>query len=69
VLEGKFSTENCWVFAGATVAVAGLTLAGVVEAAAEACRVNMAAPRTENVEEFVATTVTIVSAATALGAV
>jgi hypothetical protein len=65
VPEGKFSTENCWVFPGATVAVAGVTLVG----GGEACRVRLADPRTDCVDEFVAVTVMVVCAATVLGAV
>jgi hypothetical protein len=63
--EGKFATENCWVPEGTTVAVAGLTLV----AAREACRVKLAAPSTEFVEEFVAVTVMVVCTAMLLGAV
>ena len=55
VPDGRFLTENCWVPAGATVAVAGLTLVG-----GEACRIRLAVPRTEFVEEFVAMTVMVV---------
>jgi hypothetical protein len=69
VPEGKFSTENCWVFAGATLTVAGLTLMGGGAGAGEACRVKIAAPSTEDVEELVAMTVMVVCAATVLGAV
>ncbi len=47
---------------GATVDVPGLTLG-------EACRVKLAVPRIEFVEEFVAVTVMVVCAATLLGAV
>jgi hypothetical protein len=65
VPEGKFSTENCWVFAGATVTVAGLTLMG----GGEACRVKVADPRTVFVDELVAVTLMVVCAATVLGAV
>ena len=60
--EGKLRTENCLVPAGATVAVAGLTLGE-----GEACSVILAVPRT--VEEFFAVTVMVVWAATSLGAV
>jgi hypothetical protein len=65
VPEGKFSTENCWVFAGATVIVAGLTLMG----GGEACSVKVADPRTAFVDELVAVTLMVVCAATVLGAV
>ena len=51
--EGRFTTENCLVPAGATVAVAGLTLD-----VGEACSVMLAVPRT--VEELFAVTVTVV---------
>jgi hypothetical protein len=60
--EGRLRTENCFVPAGATVAVAGLTL-GV----GDACSVMLAVPRT--VEKLFAVTVTVVWAATSLGAV
>ena len=72
VPEGKFSTENCWVFAGSTLAVEGLTVVvgvGVGVGAGEACSVKLALPRMDCVDEFVATTVTVVCAATVLGAV
>ena len=62
--EGRLRTENCFVPAGATVAVAGLTL-GV----GEACTVRVAVPRTALVAEFVAVTVTVAWDATSLGAV
>jgi hypothetical protein len=62
--EGRLRTENCLVPAGATVAVAGVTL-GV----GEACTVRLAVPRTALVAEFVAVTVTVVWAARSLGAV
>ena len=62
--EGRFTTENCLVPAGATVAVAGLTL-GV----GEACRVKLPVPRTVLVEEFAAVTVMVVRSGTLLGAV
>jgi hypothetical protein len=65
VPEGKFSTENCWVFAGATVTVTGLTLMG----SGEAWRVKVADPRTAFVDELVAVTLMFVCAATVLGAV
>jgi hypothetical protein len=45
---GKFSTENCWVPAGATVAVAGLTLVAGLKLAGdgtEAFSVKVALPR------------------------
>jgi hypothetical protein len=64
VPDGRFLTENCWVPEGATVAVAGLTLVG-----GEACRVKLAVPRTEFVDEFVAVTIVVVWAATLFGAV
>jgi hypothetical protein len=51
--EGRFTTENCVVPEGATVAVDGLTL-GV----GDAWRVRLAVPRT--VEPFFAVTVTVV---------
>ncbi len=54
--------ENCWVPEGATVAVAGLTTLG------EACRVKLAVPRVEFVEEFVAVRVMVVWDATLPGA-
>jgi hypothetical protein len=57
-------TENCFVPAGATVAVAGLTLGE-----GEACSVILAVPRTALVAEFVAVTVTVAWDATLLGAV
>jgi len=62
--EGRLRTENCCVAEGATVAVVGLTLG-----AGDACRVKLAVPRTELVEEFVALTVIVVCVATVLGAV
>ena len=48
--EGRFTTENCLVAEGATVAVAGLTLGG-----GDACAVRLAVPRT--VEPLFAVTV------------
>jgi hypothetical protein len=66
VPEGRFCTVNCRVPAGATVAVAGLTLVG---AAGEAVRVRVAVPRTALVDEFFAVAVTVVCVATVLGAV
>ncbi len=62
VPEGKFTTENCVVPKGATVAVAGLRLVFPV-------RVMVAVPRTACVEEFFAVTVIVVCEATVLGAV
>jgi hypothetical protein len=62
--EGRLRTENCCVPEGATVAVVGLTLG-----AGDACRVKLAEPRTDFVEEFVAVTVIVVCVATLLGAV
>jgi hypothetical protein len=62
--EGRLRTANCLVPEGATVAVAGLTLA-----AGEACRVTLAVPRTALVELFLAVMVTVVCDATSLGAV
>ena len=53
--EGGLRTENCRVPEGATVAVAGLTLD-----AGDACRVKLAVPRAEFVEEFFAVTVIVV---------
>ena len=53
--EGRLRIENCCVPEGATVAVAGLTLG-----AGEACRVKLAVPRMEFVEEFAAVTVIVV---------
>jgi hypothetical protein len=55
--EGRFTTENCLVPEGATVAVVGLTL-GV----GEADKVMLAVPRT--VEELFAVTVMVVCDAT-----
>jgi hypothetical protein len=60
--EGRFTTENCLVPAGATVAVVGLRL-GV----GDADKVILAVPRT--VDELFAVTVTVVCDATLLGAV
>ena len=51
--DGRFTTENCLVVEGATVAVAGLTLGG-----GDACRVKLAVPRT--VEPLFAETVMVV---------
>jgi hypothetical protein len=65
--EGGFSTENCRVFAGEMVAVAGLTQGG--DGGGEACRVKAADPRTAFVDELVAVTLMVVCAATVLGAV
>jgi hypothetical protein len=62
--EGKFSTENCLVAAGATVAVAGLTLI-----AGDAVSVSVAVPRTASVEEFFTVRVTFCCVATVAGAV
>jgi len=62
--EGRFTTENCLVPAGATVAVAGLTLVG-----GGAVSVKLAVPRTAWVDEFFAVTVTVSSEATVFGAV
>jgi len=50
--EGRFTTENCLVPAGATVAVAGLTLAG------SGVKVTVAVPRVVYVTGFVAIGVT-----------
>jgi hypothetical protein len=55
--EGRFTTANCLVPEGATVAAVGLTL-GV----GEADKVMLAVPRT--VEELFAVTVTVVCDAT-----
>ena len=63
--EGRLRTENCLVPAGATVAVAGLTLVGE----GEAVTAKVAVPRTAWVEEFLAVTVTVVWEATVPGAV
>jgi len=63
--EGRLLTANCTVPEGATVAVAGLMLG----AARKACRVKLAVPSTEFVDEFVAVTVRAVCAETLLGAV
>jgi hypothetical protein len=54
--DGRFSTENCFVPEGPTVAVAGLTLVG----GGDAFRVKLAVPRTASVEEFAAVTVIVV---------
>ena len=72
--EGRLRTENCLVAAGATVAVAGLTLVagggggggGVVE---DAVNVKLADPSMARVEEFFAVTRRVCSDATLLGAV
>ena len=53
--EGRLRTENCCVAAGATVAVAGLTM-GV----GEAWRVKLAVPSAASVEGFFAVTVIVV---------
>jgi hypothetical protein len=60
--EGRFTTENCFVPDGATVAVAGLTL-GV----GDAWRVTLAVPRT--VEPLFAVMVIVVWEVTLVGAV
>jgi hypothetical protein len=52
VPEGRFRTENCLVPAGATVAVAGLTLVG------STVKVTVAVPRVLYVTGFVAIGVT-----------
>jgi hypothetical protein len=62
--DGRFTTENCSVPDGATVAVAGLTLVG-----GEAVSAKLAVPRTACVVEFFAVMVTVSSEATVLGAV
>ena len=51
--DGRFTTENCLVAAGATVGAAGLTLVG------EAVKVIADVPRTAEVDEFLAVTVTL----------
>ena len=53
VPDGRFTTENCFVAAGATVGVAGLRLVG------EAVRVIADVPSTADVDEFLAVTVTL----------
>jgi hypothetical protein len=58
VPAGKFSTVNCLVFEGATVAAAGLTLGGAATVG-EACRVKLAVPSRDRVEAFVAVTVRV----------
>jgi hypothetical protein len=63
--EGRFTTENCLVPEGATVAVVGLTLVG----AGEACRVMLAVPRTMPFDDSFAVTVIGVAVATLPGAV
>ena len=62
--EGRFTTENCLVSDGATVAVAGLTLV-----AGEACRFKAALPKVIRVEVLMAVTVIISAAGTLFGAV
>src|SRR5271154_586884 len=65
--EGRFSTENCSVREGATLAVAGVTLVGA-GGGGEARRVRLAAPRTACVEAFLAVTVKVCCEATLPGA-
>jgi hypothetical protein len=61
--EGRFTTENCSVPDGATVAVAGLTLV-----AGEALSFKLAVPSTASVVEFFAVMVMVSAEATVFGA-